>query len=65
MEYLRIINNIISGDYDDMYQAFDDRDIYFIRLELLDNLYANMLISDQNKYCTIIVSAIKIVSENL
>lgn len=65
MNYLRIINNIVNGDFDDMQQALDDRDIFFIRLENLDNLYTNMSIEDQKKYYNIITNAVKIVEENL
>ena len=65
MEYLRIINDIVSGEHDDMQQAHNDRDIFFIRLDNLDNLYANMSTEDQKKYYNIIANAVKIVEENL
>lgn len=65
MNYLKIINDIVSGEFDDMQQALDDRDIFFIRLENLDNLYANMSPEDQKKYYNIIANAVKIVEENL
>lgn len=65
MNYLKIINDIVSGEFDDMQQAYDDRDIFFIRLDNLDNLYANMSTEEQKKYYNIIANAVKIVEENL